>query len=86
MRVLFVVAALLCVVGSSNAKTSVATSSVSLKSGKSDFSIVSKAAAAAAAPSKGKAVAKSAGPISDSLKETLKLVGLFTLWYNKYKS
>ena len=79
MRVVLVVAALLCVVGSSNAKTSVATSSVSLKSGKSDFAIVSKAAVAA--PSKGKSVAKSVGPISDSLKETLKLVGLFSLWY-----
>lgn len=85
MKIVLIVV-LLCIVGPSNAKYSGTSSSVSLKSGKSDFPIVSKAAAAAAAsssPLKGKAtVSKSSSlVVSDNLKETLKLVGLFSLWY-----
>ena len=78
MRTILIVATLLCVVGSCNAK-SVVSNSVSLKSSKSDFSVAIKAAAPAAKgkASSGKAVAAVS---SDGLKETLKLVGLFTLW------
>lgn len=77
MRVILIVAALFCVVGHGNAKSAV-TNSISSKSSKSDFSLAIKAAA----PAKGKAVSgKAVATVSsDGLKESLKLVGLFTLW------
>ena len=79
MRVILIVTALLCVV-ECNAKSAVTMSnSVSLKSSKSDFSLaVNAAAPAKAKASSGKSVAAVS---SDGLKDSLKLVGLFTLWY-----